>query len=195
MSPSYFRSAPAFRRWLQRNHARAHELLVGFYKVTSGTPSISWTESVDAALCFGWIDGVRKRIDAERYTIRFSPRRSGSIWSAVNVRRVQALQLARRMAPAGERAFRARRANRSGRYSYEQRPRVLPAPYAGMLARNAAARRFFQQQMPSYRRAAIWWVLSPKRVETRHRRAQLLIERSAAGEWVPQFIRRQAPRG
>jgi hypothetical protein len=109
ISPSYFRSAPAFRRWLQRNHARAHELLVGFYKVTSGTPSISWTESVDAALCFGWIDGVRKRIDAERYTIRFSPRRSGSIWSAVNVRRVQALQQARRMAPAGERAFRARR--------------------------------------------------------------------------------------
>jgi uncharacterized protein YdeI (YjbR/CyaY-like superfamily) len=189
MSPTYFRSAPEFRRWLQQHHASSPELLVGFHKIGSGTPSISWPESVDEALCFGWIDGVRRRIDATRYTIRFCPRRSGSIWSAVNIRRVHALTRAGRMAPAGERAFAARRTNRSGRYSYEQRPATLPAPYAGLLARNAAARRFFGQQIPSYRRAAIWWVLSAKRSETRARRAGTLVELSAAGQLIPQFIR------
>jgi uncharacterized protein YdeI (YjbR/CyaY-like superfamily) len=194
MSPTYFRSAAEFRRWLQRHHAAAAELLVGFHKVGSGTPSLTWPQSVDEALCFGWIDGVRRRIDDTRYTIRFCPRRANSIWSAVNIRRVQALVRAGRMAPAGERAFAVRRANRSGRYSYERRPAALPAPYAGLLARNAAARRFFAAQIPSYRRAAIWWVLSAKREETRARRAQTLIDLSAAGRLIPQFIRPQAAR-
>jgi uncharacterized protein YdeI (YjbR/CyaY-like superfamily) len=194
MSPTYFRSAAEFRRWLQRHHAAAAELLVGFHKVGSGTPSLTWPQSVDEALCFGWIDGVRRRIDDTRYTIRFCPRRANSIWSAVNIRRVQALVRAGRMAPAGARAFAVRRANRSGRYSYERRPAALPAPYAGLLARNAAARRFFAAQIPSYRRAAIWWVLSAKREETRARRAQTLIDLSGAGRLIPQFIRPQAAR-
>jgi uncharacterized protein YdeI (YjbR/CyaY-like superfamily) len=189
MPATYFASAAEFRRWLQRHHARATALRVGFYKVSQGRASLSWPQSVDEALCFGWIDGVRRRVDAERYTIRFSPRRPGSIWSAVNIRRAAALRRAGRLRPAGERAFAERRPNRSGRYSYEQRPAGLPAPYAGLLRRDAAARAFFERQIPSYRRAATWWVLSARREQTRQRRLQTLIERSARGRLIPQFIR------
>jgi uncharacterized protein YdeI (YjbR/CyaY-like superfamily) len=189
MSAIYFRSAAEFRRWLARQHAQATELTVRFYKVGAGQPSLRWTQSVDEALCFGWIDGIRRRLDAESYTVRFTPRRAGSIWSAVNIRRVAALRRAGRMTAAGERAFATRRANRSGRYSYEQRPAGLPAPYGARLRRDAAARAFFERQIPSYRRAATWWVLSAKREETRRRRLQSLIELSARGELVPQFLR------
>src|SRR5256885_2048594 len=143
MKPKFFRTPAAFRAWLQRHHGSAAELLVGFYKRGAGTPSITWPEAVDEALCFGWIDGVRRRVDESRYTIRFTPRRPGSIWSAVNIRRARSLAAEGRMAAAGHIAFAARRSNRSGRYSYEQRPQELSAPYARMLARNAAARKFF----------------------------------------------------
>lgn len=191
MAARFFSTAVAFRRWLERDHRRAAQLLVGFHKVGCGTPSVTWPEAVDEALCFGWIDGVRRRVDDSRYTIRFTPRRPGSIWSAVNVRRVAALTAAGRMAPAGTEAFAARRANRSGRYSYEQRPASLVAPYSTLLARNRAAQRFFAAQIPSYRRAATWWVLSAKREATRLTRAQTLIELSAQGRLIPQF--RRAP--
>jgi uncharacterized protein YdeI (YjbR/CyaY-like superfamily) len=192
MKPKFLRTAAEFRTWLQRHHATAAELLVGFYKRPSGKPSITWPESVDEALCYGWIDGIRKRVDDERYTIRFTPRRSGSIWSAVNTRRARTLAAQGRMTPAGLSAFAARRPNRSRRYSYEQRPRRLVAPYAGMLARNAAARKFFLAQIPSYRRAATWWVLSAKKEETRLKRARALIELSARGKQIPQFLRPKA---
>jgi uncharacterized protein YdeI (YjbR/CyaY-like superfamily) len=182
--PTFFSTPAEFRRWLQKHHASAEELLVGFYKTSSGTPSITWPESVDEALCFGWIDGVRTRIDDVSYTIRFSPRKRASIWSAVNMRRAQALIKAKRMMPAGARAFEARRENRSGVYSYEKRPESLTEPYAGMLAKNAAARDFFASQPPSYQRG---WVISAKQDETRLRRARTLIELCAKCQQLPQL--------
>ena len=191
MKPRFFRTAAEFRTWLRRHHATAAELLVGFYKKSSGKPSITWPESVDEALCYGWIDGIRKRVDELSYTIRFTPRRAGSVWSTVNTRRARTLAAQRRMTPAGLSAFEARRPNRSGRYSYEQRPQELTAPYARMLARNAAARKFFLAQTPSYRRAATWWVLSARTEATRLRRAQTLVQLSAKAQLIPQFVRRR----
>jgi uncharacterized protein YdeI (YjbR/CyaY-like superfamily) len=192
MRPKFFRTPREFRAWLERHHCRRAELLVGFRKRDSGRASITWPESVDEALCFGWIDGVRRRLDEASYTIRFTPRRPGSIWSAVNVRRARALLAVGRMSPSGREAFAARRANRTDRYSYEQRPQRLPAQYAGMLARDPLARKFFLAQIPSYRKAATWWVLSARQAATRLRRAQTLVELSAAGRLIPQFVRRDA---
>ena len=186
----FFRSAEAFRRWLQGHHASAPELLVGFYKTGSGKPSITWPESVDEALCFGWIDGIRRRVDDVSYTIRFTPRKPGSIWSAVNIKRMQALIEQGRVVPAGLTAFEAKRGNKSGIYSYEQRPGDLTEPYLSLLARNKAADKFFRSQAPSYRRAATWWVISAKKEETRLKRAQTLIELSAKARLLPQFIRK-----
>jgi uncharacterized protein YdeI (YjbR/CyaY-like superfamily) len=188
MTPTFFPTPEAFREWLHKHHGSEAELLVGFHKKASGEPSISWPESVDEALCFGWIDGVRHGVDDTSYTIRFTPRRPGSIWSAVNVRRARTLIAGGRMAPAGVTAFEARMENRTGQYSYEQRPDELIEPYAGMLARNAPAHRFFSHQTPSYRRAATWWVISAKKDETRKQRAESLIELSAQGRQIPQFL-------
>src|SRR5437763_17168327 len=148
MEPKFFRTPAAFRAWLQRHHGTAAELLVGCYKRGAGTPSITWPEAVDEALCYGWIDGIPKRLDERRYTIRFTPRRPGRIWPPANIRRARALATEGRMAAAGHKAFEARRPNRSGRYSYEQRPQELTAPYARMLSRNAPARKFFLAQTP-----------------------------------------------
>src|SRR5690242_10347791 len=128
-----------FRKWLERRSSAAAELLVGFYKSESGKPSMTWPESVDEALCFGWIDGVRKRVDKISYKIRFCPRRRSSIWSAINIRRARALKKRKRMRPAGTKAFAARRDNKSGIYSYEQRPTELPREYAKVLKKNKAA--------------------------------------------------------
>jgi uncharacterized protein YdeI (YjbR/CyaY-like superfamily) len=193
MRPKFFRDAAAFRRWLGTHHARAAELMVGFYKKDSGRASLRWPESVEEALCFGWIDGVRRRLDALSYQVRFTPRRADSIWSAVNIRKVAALRAAGRMQPPGLKAPGARRAHRSGRCSYEQRPTRLPEPHARLLRRDAAALRFFMRQIPSYRRAAIWWVISAQRPETRARRAAVLVELSAAGKLIPQFLRGTRP--
>jgi uncharacterized protein YdeI (YjbR/CyaY-like superfamily) len=190
VKPTFLRSAAAFRKWLQQHNATKQELLVGFYKTGSGKPSITWPESVDEALCFGWIDGVRKRLDDLSYTIRFTPRKPGSTWSSINIKRVEALVKEGRMTPAGLKAFAARRENKTGIYSYEQRPDNLVEPYASLLASNSRAAKFFAQQAPSYRRAAIWWVISAKREETRLKRAQTLIDLSYKGEWIPQFLRR-----
>jgi uncharacterized protein YdeI (YjbR/CyaY-like superfamily) len=185
--PRFFKTPADFRKWLEKNHDRATELLVGFYKTDSGKPSITWPESVDEALCFGWIDGRRKRVDDASYTIRFSPRRPTSIWSAVNIKRVAALSKSKRMQAAGLKAFEARRENKTGVYSYEKRPSELVEPYAGMLASNKKALAFFESRSPSYRRAAIWWVISAKREETRLKRAQTLISLSASARLLPQL--------
>ncbi len=190
MKPTFFRSAAEFRRWLRRHHAKAGELQVGYYKTGSGKPSMTWPESVDEALCFGWIDGIRKRVSDTSYTIRFTPRRSTSIWSAVNIRRVQALMSRGLMQPAGVKAFEARRSNRSGIYSYEQRPAEFPALYERLLRKQAKAWQDFQARPPSYRRAAIWWVISAKKEETRLKRLDRLAVFSARGRPLPQFIRR-----
>ncbi|HYS13245.1 MAG TPA: YdeI/OmpD-associated family protein [Burkholderiaceae bacterium] len=185
----FFRAPPRWRNWLEKNHAKAAELWVGFYKRGSGKPSMTWPESVDEALCFGWIDAVRKSIDGERYKIRFTRRKPGSIWSAVNVRRVAALRTEGRMRPAGEAAFAVRKANRSGIYAYEQRPAELTEPWLGLLKKNKAAWKFFAAQPPWYRRTTTWWVISAKREETRRKRFDRLVQDSASGLWLAQLRR------
>jgi uncharacterized protein YdeI (YjbR/CyaY-like superfamily) len=178
-TPKFFKSSAAFRKWLAANHAKSKELWVGFYKKGSGKPSITWPESVDEALCFGWIDGVRKSIDAESYKIRFSPRKPSSIWSAVNIRNMDRLIKKKRVAPVGMKAYKARKENRSGIYSYEQRPVELVEPYASQFQRNRAAWQFFQAQPPGYRKIMTWWIVSAKQEQTRLARLEKLIDVSA----------------
>jgi uncharacterized protein YdeI (YjbR/CyaY-like superfamily) len=190
LKPKFFKSPFDFRRWLAAHHANATELLVGFYKKDTGKPSITWPESVDEALCFGWIDGIRRRLDEDSYSIRFTPRKTSSTWSAVNIKRADILLQQGRMTPAGEKAFAARKENRSGIYSYEQRSAELVEPYAGKLRRNKAALKFFSSQPASYRKAANWWVISAKQEETRTKRLEQLIKLSAAAQTIPQFTRR-----
>ncbi len=187
MKPTFFESPSDLRKWLTKNHATAVELWVGYYKKASGKPSITWPESVDEALCYGWIDGIRKSIDDVSYMIRFSPRKPRSIWSAINIRRAEYLLSEGRMKPAGLKAFEARQENRSGIYSYEQRPEQLDEPYASTLRKNKAAHAYFESRPPSYRRAVIWWIISAKREETRQKRLEQLIELCANQSSVPQF--------
>jgi uncharacterized protein YdeI (YjbR/CyaY-like superfamily) len=189
MLPTFFPTPADFRRWLKAHHATETELLVGFYKTDSGKPSITWPESVDQALCFGWIDGLRKRVDDESYTIRFTPRKPTSTWSAVNIKRVEELTQLGLMQPAGLKAFEARKENRSGIYSYEQRSADLPAEYEKALKKNKAAWTFFQAQPASYRKAAVWWVVSAKQDATRLKRLDQLIDLSAHAQQIPQFTR------
>jgi uncharacterized protein YdeI (YjbR/CyaY-like superfamily) len=190
---TFFESAAALRRWLEAHHASEAELLVGFFKRGSGRPSLTWPESVDEALCFGWIDGVRKGVDAERYTIRFTPRKPGSVWSAINIAKVEALEKAGRMTEAGRAAFARRKENRSGVYSYEQRPEKLPPVYRKVLDGRKRAAADFDSRPPSYRRAAIWWVVSAKAEATRLRRLDQLIAFHGKGETIPQFRPRKGP--
>ena len=187
MEATFFATADDFRRWLEENSTTVGELIVGFYKTGSGIPSITWPESVDEALCFGWIDGVRKRIDDASYLIRFSPRRAGSVWSAVNIASAERLIAAGRMTPAGLKAFEARKENKSGIYSYEQRRAELEEPYNSLLQENEAAWSFFQLQPPSYRKGVSWFILSAKQETTRMKRLAKLIEVSARGERLPEF--------
>jgi uncharacterized protein YdeI (YjbR/CyaY-like superfamily) len=182
LKPKFFRTAADFRIWLEKNHATATELWIGFHKKDSGKQSITWPESVDQALCFGWIDGVRKRVDEISYQIRFTPRRRGSIWSATNIKRTEELAKQRRMRPTGLKAFAARIENKSGIYSYEQRTTELEEPYATYLKKNKAASNFFQKQPPSYRKMIGWWIISAKKEETRMARLAKLISESAKGK-------------
>jgi len=178
----FFKTPAELRRWFAKHHASEDVLWVGFYRKDSGEPSVTWPESVDEALVVGWIDGIRKRIDGQRYKIRFTPRRRGSVWSAINIARVEELAKAGRMRPAGLDAFALRRENRSGIYSYEQRAAALPEPYAAMLAANKRAEAFFAAQPPSYRKLACWWVVSAKQEETRSKRLGKLIDACVAGK-------------
>ena len=182
MKIKYFKSAHDFRRWLEKNHPTMQELWVGYYKKSSQQLSITWPESVDQALCFGWIDGIRKGIDDLRYAIRFTPRRRGSIWSAVNIKRARELSDKGLMKPLGMVAFDARKENRSGIYSYEQRSANLDEPYEKRLRQNKAAWDFFYAQPPSYRKAIGWWIVSAKQEATRLKRLEKLIRESGRGE-------------
>jgi uncharacterized protein YdeI (YjbR/CyaY-like superfamily) len=175
MEPVFFATPGEFRAWLEAHHASEAELLVGFHKKGTGRPSIIWPESVDEALCFGWIDGVRKRVDDDRFTIRFTPRQPGSIWSAVNIQRVEELTAQGRMHSAGLRAFAARDEERSRVYSYERAQAGLSAEDEAAFRANPQAWAFFQTQPPSYRKTAAWWVVSAKREETRRKRLAMLI--------------------
>jgi uncharacterized protein YdeI (YjbR/CyaY-like superfamily) len=168
-------------------------LWVGFYKKDFGRASITWPQAVDQALCFGWIDGIRKSIDDVSYKIRFTPRRPRSIWSAVNIKRTGELIEQRLMQPAGLKAFVAREENRSGIYSYEQRSADLPDQYAKKLKKNPVAWKFFQAQPASYRKAVNWWVLSAKHEETRLKRLDKLIDDSSHGRRIVQFTPTKKP--
>lgn len=185
MKPRFFAAQAGFRAWLERNHETAAELWVGFHRKGSGKPSITWPEAVDQALCFGWIDGIRRRVDDTSYMNRFTPRKPTSTWSARNVNRARELIELGLMTPAGLRAFEGRRDNRTGIYSYEQRPKDLPAKYARRLRASARAWKAWRAMPPSYRKAATWWVISAKREETRERRLTTLIETTARGERIP----------
>jgi uncharacterized protein YdeI (YjbR/CyaY-like superfamily) len=175
----FFESAEGLRHWLAANHDRADELWIGFHRKSTGKPGINWSEAVDEALCFGWIDSIRKRIDAGAYANRFTRRRARSTWSAVNIERVAMLIEAGRMTAPGREAFEQRAEGRSRRYSYEQRDQELAGALAERFKANRAAWDFFQTQPPSYRKAATWWVLSATREDTKLRRLATLIEDSA----------------
>jgi uncharacterized protein YdeI (YjbR/CyaY-like superfamily) len=176
----YFRDAAALRAWFVEHAATADELYAGYYKRHTGKPSPTWSESVDEALCFGWIDGVRHSVDADRYTNRFTPRRKGSHWSNVNVAKVEALIAAGRMTPAGLAAFEARSARKTGRASYENRPHALPPEHERTFKAHKEAWAWFSSQPPGYRRTAIWFVVSAVKAETQAKRLQRLIDMSAA---------------
>jgi len=191
---THFKSPAEFRRWLAKHHATSPELWVGFYKKDSGKPSITWPESVDEALCYGWIDGLRRGVDETSYAIRFTPRKATSIWSAINIARAKELVRAGLMRPAGLKAFEARTANKSGIYSYEQPRDQLDEPYATTFKRNRAAWAFYQEQPASYRKAANWWVVSAKQEATRLKRLEKLIEHSTDHKRIPQFTRWPRPK-
>ena len=180
MEPKFFPTQADFSNWLRENHSRETELLVGFYKKGSGLPSITWPESVDAALCFGWIDGVRRRIDETSYSIRFTPRKPRSIWSAVNIKRAQELAKLKVLHPAGAKAFAGRSEERSAVYSFEQATVAFEPAQAKLLRASKAAWQFFQTTPPWYQRAATWWVINATRPETRAKRLNTLISDSAA---------------
>jgi uncharacterized protein YdeI (YjbR/CyaY-like superfamily) len=192
-SPRFFAAPASFRSWLTANHAGRAELWVGFRRRASGRPSITWDEAVEEALCFGWIDGIRKSVDDESYAIRFTPRRRGSTWSAVNVRRVEELTRAGRMEPAGLAAFEARRDDRTGVYSYERAHARLDADAERAFRVNRRAWAYWRSRPPWYRRTATWWVVSAKREETRQRRLATLIADSAAGRPIAPLTRAGKP--
>jgi uncharacterized protein YdeI (YjbR/CyaY-like superfamily) len=190
MEPKFFATPREFRAWLDAHHAKERELLVGFYKKGSGKQSITWPESVDEALCFGWIDGVRRSLGEEAYTIRFTPRRPTSIWSAINVERVAELEKAGKMRAAGRTAYAARRAARTGVYSFERNTAAQLEPaQEKKLRADARAAAFFDAQPPWYQRAATHWVISAKRSETRERRLEQLIAASAEGRSIGPLAR------
>lgn len=185
MEPHFFARPDEFRAWLEANHATASEVFVGFYKKHTGRRSITWTESVREALCFGWIDGLTRRIDNDSYCIRFTPRKPSSNWSKVNVQHVEELLRAGRMHPAGIAAFEARTPEKTGVYTYENRHAAKLDPEQEEEFRaSERAWAFFQRQPPGYRQMAIFWVVSAKREETRARRLATLIEDSAHGRRI-----------
>ena len=182
--PIFFASPAEWRAWLEEHHDSADEVQVGFYKKATGKQGMTWSQAVDEALCFGWIDGVVRRIDNERHQQRFTPRRPRSTWSAVNIAKVEKLRAEGRMAPAGERAFAARTDDNSGIYSFEQKDVRLPPEYRERLKADAAAWAYWESRPAGYRRLATWWVISAKREETRERRMATLIEDCAAGRLI-----------
>ncbi|HMI84552.1 MAG TPA: YdeI/OmpD-associated family protein [Polyangiaceae bacterium] len=188
--PTFFATPEKFRAWLERHHATKKELLVGIHKRGSAKPSMTWPESVDEALCFGWIDGVRRNVGADAYTIRFTPRRPTSIWSAINVAKVANLTKTGKMREAGQRAFAARTEARTGVYSFERNEAAKLTPEQEKILRaNRKAAAYFDAQPPWYRRTATHWVISAKREETRARRLAQLIADSAAGRPIGPLTR------
>jgi uncharacterized protein YdeI (YjbR/CyaY-like superfamily) len=181
MEVKFFKSSGELRKWLEKNHDRTTELWVGFHRKDSGKPSITYPEALDVALCFGWIDGVRKSVSETSYTNRFSPRKPKSVWSLVNIKRVEELTKLGLMSPAGLAVFQRRDPKKSQQYSYEREKSELDLELEKRFRVNAKAWQFFQKQAPWYRRTAIFWIVSAKREETRAKRLAKLIEDSAKG--------------
>lgn len=175
---TFFKTQDDFRKWLESHHEKETELIVGFYKVDSGKPSMNWSQSVDQALCFGWIDGVRRSIDQESYCIRFTPRRKNSNWSAINIKKIEDLTKAGLMRPAGIKAFALREENTSGIYSYENDTTFLDSKYEIQFRENKKAWDFFMKKAPSYRKAIMRWIMSAKQDKTRQSRLEKTIKES-----------------
>lgn len=176
MTASFFETQEEFRKWLIKHHKTEKELLVGFYKVGSGKASMTWSQSVDQALCFGWIDGIRKSIDEESYSIRFTPRRSTSIWSNINIKKVEELTKSGLMTPEGQKVFDLRKENKSGIYSHEKEPVNLAPDYEKLFKENKPAWNFFNEQAPSYKKVMIHWIMSAKQENTRLSRLEKTIK-------------------
>jgi uncharacterized protein YdeI (YjbR/CyaY-like superfamily) len=184
MEPTFFATPAALRRWFNKHHASARELWVGYYRKGTGRPSITWPQSVDQALCFGWIDGIRKSVDDDSYKIRFTPRKPKSNWSAVNLKRAQELIEQGLMQPAGLTVFQARDVQKSNQYSFERDAVEFDAAQLALFRANRRAWAFFQAQPPGYRKTCTWWVLSAKQEATRGKRLAVLIADSAAGQRI-----------
>jgi len=182
VEPVFFPSQAEFRAWLEENHETETELIVGYYKVKTGKPSMTWSESVDQALCFGWIDGIGRSLGEESHTVRFTPRRPKSVWSAINIAKVEKLTKEGLMKPAGIAAFEKRDEKKSAVYSYENAPKELSREFEESFKKDAKAWEFFISQAPSYRRTCIYWVMSAKQDETKLRRLEKLIDASRNGK-------------
>ena len=188
----YFKTPADLRSWFEKNHQKKREQWIGYYKKDSGTPSITWPESVDQALCFGWIDGVRKSVDDKRYTIRFTPRRTTSIWSVINIKRVKELKKLGLMKREGLTLFELRDGKKSNRYSFEQRKNpVLPLRYKKIFRSNKNAWTFFSTQPPWYRKASVWWIISAKQEKTKMQRLERMIRDSETGISIPVLRRKK----
>lgn len=181
MKPRFFSTPEKFREWLERNHASSTELLLGFHKKSSGKKSITYPEALDEALCYGWIDGVRKNLDETSYTIRFTPRKPRSIWSLVNVRHVERLTKEERMRPAGIEAYERRDPKRTGIYAFENRPREFSPELEKAFRKNKTAWNFFEAQPTGYKRVIVFWIMEAKKEETRMKRFNKLIDLSEQG--------------
>ena len=188
-----FRTPASFRAWLEKHHASRSDLIVRLYRTHAADRGITYTQALDEALCFGWIDGVRRSLDGDSFTVRFSPRRPRSIWSLVNINHVKRLIKEGRMAGPGLAAYKARDHKRSGVYSFENRPSRLSPALGRKLRADENAWSFFQAQAPWYRRTSIFWVMSAKREETRETRLSTLIACSKAGRPIPALARRKKP--
>ncbi|MEQ8425938.1 MAG: YdeI/OmpD-associated family protein [Cyclobacteriaceae bacterium] len=185
MDPKFFASPPHFRKWFEKNHNKKSELLVGYYKKGSGKPSITWPESVDQALCFGWIDGIRQRLDDESYTIRFTPRKEKSHWSAVNLKRFAELKKQKLVHPSGQKAFDRMDKNNSKRASFEQKNVALGKDFESQMKANKKVWAYYQNLAPSYKKASIWSLISAKQEATKQRRLDIFIKCCEAGEKIP----------
>jgi uncharacterized protein YdeI (YjbR/CyaY-like superfamily) len=184
MSSMFFTNTAEFRKWLEENYQTETELSVGYYKVSTGKPSMNWSDSVDEALCFGWIDGVRRSIDSDSYSIRFTPRNPKSNWSAINIKKVEELIRVGKMTPAGLAVYEKRSETRSGIYSYENQPEKLSPELETRFKANPEAWEFFQKQAPSYKKVKIYWVMEARQEQTRLSRLEKLVAACQSGERI-----------
>lgn len=191
MQPNFFKTQKDLRKWFEENHNKLDEVWIGYYKKATGKPSITWPESVVEAICFGWIDGIRKSIDEERYMIRFTPRKKNSNWSTVNIEKVKKLTKLGKMKPEGIEAYKRRKEHKSKVYSYEQKIIQLDKSYEDKFKKNKKAWKFFSEKLaPSYKKSSIRWVMSAKQKKTRLTRLEVLVDSSAKGERI-HLLKRQ----